>query len=460
MEAQLGRFDRDRELNVLFEDENPKMKAVDRERRRKTKWLSELITFIRMDFNGNIPKNCEWRVIRKKVSKRFIQDLVNRCPIPCNIDYVYDNHGVAHWFDDLLMTAQPAPAYYVIAPQIIRGSVDVLKDPTYQGQTSFVMKFVPNMAKDGITPVTATTLREYIFYAIAEEDPKSLAIQKSLGDIQKEITEISKVIKRIPKQEIRDHDNKLVPEDEADQEREIMYTMYGQAKYEIELRYKKREQDLRDHEAWRRSMGLELIPAEEDANTETTTWEIRLYGTKDASEMEDLLIAKDDWQGIKLACESTYPKLPPWAGRGNVPDGSKEFMPDYSELLVNISGVRIMRVPHGVGTHKTLDSDTASIKSDRFGVYYGDWALGRRTGQGIEVNDAGVFSGRFIEDTRDGYGQLDMANGTSIKAIFKTVHDPPPAPLVTKGFENPYLDGEPHDDKVEVLFSGMGVGWG
>ena len=143
MEAQLGRFDRDKELNGLFEDENPKMKAVDRERRRKTKWLAELITFIRMDKDGNIPKGCEWRVVRKRVSKRFVQDLVNRSPLPCPIDYVYDNHGVAHWFDDLLMTAQTAPAFYVIAPQIIRTSEDILQDPTYQGQTSFVMKFVP-----------------------------------------------------------------------------------------------------------------------------------------------------------------------------------------------------------------------------------------------------------------------------------------------------------------------------
>lgn len=454
MEAQIGKFDRDKELNSLFQDENPKMKAVDRERRRKTKWLAELITFIRMDFDGTIPKGCEWRVVRKKISKRFIQDLVNRCPIPCLIDYVYDNHGVAHWFDDLLMTAQAAPAYYVIAPQIIRSAEDILHDPTYQGQTTFAMKFVPKLAKDGVSEVTANTLREYIFTAIAEEDPKSLEIQKSLGEIQKEIVEITKVIKRIPKQEIRDHDNKLVSEEEADEEREIMYKMYGQAKYEIELRYKKREQDLKDHEKWRRSMGLELVAAEEDLNTETVTWEIRIFGTADAKEMEDLLVAKDDWQGLKLACGSQDPPLPPWAGRGTVPDGSKPFLPDYTELLVNISGVRIMRVPHGVGTLKTLDSSTATIKADRFGVYYGDWYIGMKTGHGIEVNDSGIFCGRFIENKRDGYGQLDLANGTTIKANMKTVHEEP-APIITKGFDNPYLDGEAHDDHAEVLFAGI-----
>eukprot|EP00602_Paraphysomonas_sp_CaronLab_P005489 CAMPEP_0185023260 /NCGR_PEP_ID=MMETSP1103-20130426/5945_1 /TAXON_ID=36769 /ORGANISM="Paraphysomonas bandaiensis, Strain Caron Lab Isolate" /LENGTH=750 /DNA_ID=CAMNT_0027555765 /DNA_START=339 /DNA_END=2591 /DNA_ORIENTATION=- len=354
------------------------------------------------------------------------------------------------------MTAQPEPAFYVITPQVIRGSEDILLDPTYQGQTSFIMKYVPLVAKDGVTPVTADVLREYLFLAISEEDPVTLKIQKSMEDIQKEIADITKVIKRIPKQEIRDHDNKLVSQEEADEEREIMYKMYGQAKYEIELRYKKREQDLRDHENWRRRMGLDVVQSEVDANTETAVWEVRLFGTEDASAMEDMLIAKDDWQGIKLACGSDDPPLPPWAGRGAVPDGSKPFLPDYTELLVNISGVRILRVPHGVGTHKKLDSQTASIRADRFGVYYGDWSLGKKTGHGIEINDSGVYCGRFVEDRRDGYAQWDLANGTTVKAQMK-VEQALPAPIVTAGFENPYYDGLPTGDNVEILFADGGI---
>lgn len=43
---------------------------------------------------------------------------------------------------------------------------------------------------------------------------------------------------------------------------------------------------------------------------------------------------KDDWASIKLAQQSISPPLPAWAGRGDIPDGSKSFLPDYSQLQV------------------------------------------------------------------------------------------------------------------------------
>lgn len=88
-------------------------------------------------------------------------------------------------------------------------------------------------------------------------------------------------------------------------------------------------------------MGIEFTKGEIDKVTETVTWFVRFYGTKDAKEMEDLLIKKDDWASIKLAqgSKSQTPPLPPWSGRGEVPDGSKSFLPDYSQLQVNISGI-------------------------------------------------------------------------------------------------------------------------
>ena len=121
---------RDKELNELLDAQDKvKMKSLERENRRKIKWLSELISFKRIDSNGNVPKGCEWTVTRKKVTKKFIQDLVNRCPLPCLIDYVYDSHGIAHWFDDLMMTAQ-SNTVYTIAPQLLRSPEDISSNPT------------------------------------------------------------------------------------------------------------------------------------------------------------------------------------------------------------------------------------------------------------------------------------------------------------------------------------------
>lgn len=43
------------------------------------------------------------------------------------------------------------------------------------------------------------------------------------------------------------------------------------------------------------------------------------------SQLEDIVCAKTDWPGIKLATKNE--ELPPWAGRGDIPDGSKSYIP-------------------------------------------------------------------------------------------------------------------------------------
>jgi hypothetical protein len=96
--------DRDKELNALLSEENkPKIRAGNKEQARKRKWLAEVIVFRRTDESGFVPMGCEWRVERRKLRRKLLQELVNRCPIPCVIDYVYDNNGSAIWIEDLQM---------------------------------------------------------------------------------------------------------------------------------------------------------------------------------------------------------------------------------------------------------------------------------------------------------------------------------------------------------------------
>jgi hypothetical protein len=79
--------------------------------------------------------------------------------------------------------------------------------------------------------------------------------------------------------------------------------------------------------------------------------------------------------------------LPPWTGRGRVPDGNQdgthsEFEPDYSLLQINVAGARFGRVENGVGTFKTLDRTSIPFASDHFEIYYGDWDMGKKSGHG------------------------------------------------------------------------------
>lgn len=454
MEQSEAFLARDRELNAAYaEDGNPKMKAQDRERARKSQWLKELIRFQRKDSEGRILKGCEWRIVRRKISPRYLQELVNRCPIPCTVDYVYDDNGVAHWLDDLLMTALPDPAVYIIVPRIHREVEDILKDPTFQGQTVLLLKQVPLRAVDDRTSVGSEELCAYLNYAVAEEDPAARKIEKKLEKVKKEVDEIVKVIKKIPKQVIRSAEGKPLSAEDADAERQVMFTVYGQAKYELDLKVQKVEEELEAHRKWRRSMGMDFILSDIDQNTETATWEVRLFGSADAQKIEEIMVRKDDWQGLQLCCAIPEKKLPPWVGRGKIPDGSKPYMPDYSQHIVNISGSRLVRAAHGVGTVKALDgSKPSSIQSNRFGLFYGDFHLGMKTGYGVEINDSEVFAGRFINGLRDGNGRMDIGNGTAVAGQFKMECIDPTA-VHTKGMDNPYMDGEPTGKNIEVHFA-------
>lgn len=94
--------DRDKELTSMLEDENkPKIRAGNKDAKRKRLWLGEVVTIRRVDEDGFVPANCEWKVERRKLRRKLLQELVNRCPIPCVIDYVYENTGAAIWIEDL-----------------------------------------------------------------------------------------------------------------------------------------------------------------------------------------------------------------------------------------------------------------------------------------------------------------------------------------------------------------------
>ena len=56
----------------------------------------------------------------------------------------------------------------------------------------------------------------------------------------------------------------------------------------------------------------------------------------------------------------------------------------------------MQRVPHGVGTLKTLDRESANISGPRFQMYYGEWFDGVKCGAGVDINDTGVFAGRYM----------------------------------------------------------------
>ena len=106
--------------------------------------------------------------------------------------------------------------------------------------------------------------------------------------------------------------------------------------------------------------------------------------------MEEWISGKQDWDGVKLALahavdseEGNYKEtLPPWAGRGMVPDGSKPYLPDYQPYVVNMAAVYVRRVEHGFGVLKARLARL--LFEGPFRYYHGQFHAGQIHGRGVE----------------------------------------------------------------------------
>jgi hypothetical protein len=84
-------------------------------------------------------------------------------------------------------------------------------------------------------------------------------------------------------------------------------------------------------------------------------------------------------------------------------------------------------------------------------VYFGDFLLGKKNGQGVVIDDDGVFNGRFVDNCKEGPSRLDHADGTTVVGTWgPSPHFKTDQPYTND--RNPYLEGDPNGE-VEVLFA-------
>jgi hypothetical protein len=63
-----------------------------------------------------------------------------------------------------------------------------------------------------------------------------------------------------------------------------------------------------------------------------------------------------------------------------------------------MAGVRILRIPAGVGVIQQLDRESANIYGEEFGIFYGTFEAGRKSGYGVEIDDVGIFAGSCLHE--------------------------------------------------------------
>lgn len=338
------------------------------------------------------------------------------------------------------------------AINILRKPEDIRDDPHYGGETEVLLKYVPLKCIDEKTRVDEDTLREWIIYGIVEEDPYAEQYFDHIERLNERLADIDKQLKRVPKIEFRDEGGKPLSEEKARVEREALFTRFNEERAMADRELEDVNNELKNHIEWRKKMGVHLKQTEIDKVTDTSTWIMTLSGTTDVQNIEDLLLKKENWPGIKVAAgkKTGEKRFPPWTGRGPIPDGNNLTLPDYTYYQVNMIGVRILRVPKGVGVYRTLDRKSSGLAAEEFSVFYGEYENGLKNGHGIEISDLGVYTGGFEEGVKRGRGRYDLADGTTIIGTFgcQRINKLPD----TLAFKNPYLEGEAHG-QVEIYFS-------
>lgn len=446
--------------------------ALDRQNERKEKFKNEKIEFRMRDSNGNEPEGCQWRITRVKVTAKLVQEMISRSPLPGKLDFVQEvTSGEVLFPENMMLQCKPLPFSYIINLRKIRFAEDVYDDPHFAGYMQVVLRDVPRHCRNGKDETTAEALKLWLAYGLKEEHPVIRRLASQLGKTKEEIDKLVKVMKRIPKVKPHDAKGNTVKGDEADHEREMMRERALKEKEELEQQLIE-EQEALDNMLQRLiDMDFTVERVEEDTPKARyfNTWYVTFGDVEDTFagdgedeyfDLEAAFLNKSDWNGINLAVgfwtrdhEGIKKFIQPWAGRGNIPDGHKEFIPDYTNYDVNMRGVQILRVAHGIGMYKSLDKRGVDFFGPMFSVYHGMWKEGVRHGFGQQFDDTGHYSGFWEFDRRRGQGHTDYPHGSSFKGEFGVrKHHKAGSHAFDVLPNNPYADGLPNDLSGKAVY--------
>ena len=409
-------------IEARIEQRNKQLQKAER-----IKWFNDLIQFKILDELGGplvddndaILPNSEFVIVRKNLSMDIINEFISRSPIPdLEVDFFTESEtNEAFWLEDLKGKSKPKPMYYVIIPIHNKIPTDIHEEPKYQGQAILTIKNVPLMCKDDYTPVDPSSLREWFVFAVLEEDRTLDIYHDNIQNLKEKIPIIIKKLKDVSRMDFLNADGSIMSGTRLNEERKSVAATYAKEQKQIETELKAAELQLERQIQFRRRIGIKFIQISIDEKTQTSSWQVILSGVPGISFIEDQLVAKQDWSGIKLAQSLTNikPPLPTWTGRSRVP-------PNYEEMEIKMGNCFIERVAHGLGSWNMLNRKSSRLSYERFGLYYGDWEYGKKSGQGMEIDDSGVYSGIFVDNYRSTQGRYDMADGTAIVGNFsKTV---------------------------------------
>lgn len=389
-------------VDQKIEKSKETLKAFARKQKEKQAWANEWIY---------LEAGVQFRLPRKRCSPEELTKTVG-----FEIAYLQDDDEIVP-LQDAIAKCRGKPTRYIVVPKPDRGIYDVAES-SYRGHLVVLLEDVPEH-DDFQHRVEASDLREWLMFGLAEEDP---SVQKAVGFVgllEAEIREVVKRMELVPFMAILNERGEEVSESEGDKERERRYGEFAEEKETLEKKLDKAKVKAQQAIALRDATRVVLTKSQR-------AWRC----TFEESKLGEWACHKTDWDGVKLALGHVDDEgmfLPPYAGRSSVPDGSKEYLPDYRSYEVTMRGVRVSRVEDGFGVYDDFE---------------GDFVEGQRSGKGMSHGDDGVFVGEF----KDGFrvrGRFDAATGDSFRGDFVT-----PRYLPYSKLGNVYADGLPSKGRL------------
>ena len=305
------------------------VQAKKKEKEQRRRFMSEFIQFkilddlgrSLVDEDGIVLKNSEFKIARKNINTITINDYIVRCPFPdLEIDfYTESDTNEALWLDDLRVKAKTLPTYYTVVPVFNKMPDDIRDNKHYEGQAIMILHNMPLKCRDESMDVDAKTLREYFLCAICEVDPTLVPYRNAVEDAKQALIPIDRKIREVETMNFKEIDGSKMTGKRLVEERRGVIAAYVEQRVVQEGVIKVKEKKLEEQISWRRRIGLEFDMLAVDEVAQTASWHVRIYNAANAADIEDRLVAKKNWGGIRLASWSRDPELPPWAGRGRVP---------------------------------------------------------------------------------------------------------------------------------------------
>ena len=347
-------------------------------------------------------------------------------------------------------------------PKPVREVDDAADKEGYEGSLALVFENVPVQNDATGHDVRAEDIREWLMFGIQEEDPDVRAAVGRVEVVQAEIEEVKRAMRDVPFLEMFDAHGKPLKDEEADDERAVKYQECSEQKEQFEKKLEQAKLHAQQVIMERDKTPIVLTSTEEDKawtghNNGTKAWYVS-FQTEEAWQLEEWISGKQDWDGVKLALahavdseEGNYKEtLPPWAGRGMVPDGSKPYLPDYQPYVVNMAAVYVRRVEHGFGVLKSAPGPELPFEGP-FRYYHGQFHAGQIHGRGVEYTDTTVFSGLYRKGMRWGKGRMDYCGGDAYDGDFGAEINLRKS-ILPEG--NAYESGVPHGQGRRVFADG------